>query len=61
MREVISGQFPAVFILENIFQVFAVQHYSPAWPSPEFRLRVPWSNKLALGVEASLSVSETHF
>jgi hypothetical protein len=24
MREVISGQFPAVFTLENIFQVFSV-------------------------------------
>lgn len=33
MREVISGQFPAVFTLENIFQVFAVLHAGGALPS----------------------------
>lgn len=37
MREVISGQFPAVFTLENIFQVFAMPHHSAAPPSLEFK------------------------
>lgn len=32
MREVISGQFPAVFTLENIFQVFAVLQYRHCLP-----------------------------
>lgn len=37
MRGVISGQFPAVFTLENIFQVFAVLQCSTTLPSLGFR------------------------
>lgn len=36
MREVISGQFPAVFALENIFQVFSVLLCGAGLPSLEF-------------------------
>lgn len=37
VREVISGQFPAAFALQNTSQVCAVQHCRTALPSPECR------------------------
>lgn len=49
MSEVISGQFPAIFTLENIFQVLAMEGCDTVLTCPCVQACLSqWTNKLLL-------------